>query len=137
MYLNPDIVDLGAAREMTEALIVNPYHVEETADALLRAATMSSPNHHHRSSSAAPCSSPSASALVRVVRRRRGPGEIRCSKPCGNPGLPTIVVIQERNAMSTISVRIDEALVDAARAAAKASPANTASWMWIISRPQS
>lgn len=30
----------GAAREMTEALIVNPYHVEETADALLRAATM-------------------------------------------------------------------------------------------------
>ncbi|MBB2484186.1 trehalose-6-phosphate synthase [Mitsuaria sp. WAJ17] len=30
----------GAAREMTEALIVNPYHVEETADALLQAATM-------------------------------------------------------------------------------------------------
>ena len=30
----------GAAREMTEALIVNPYHVEETADALHRAATM-------------------------------------------------------------------------------------------------
>jgi len=30
----------GAAREMTEALIVNPYHVEETADALLRAITM-------------------------------------------------------------------------------------------------
>ncbi len=30
----------GAAREMTEALIVNPYHVEETADALLRAAVM-------------------------------------------------------------------------------------------------
>ena len=30
----------GAAREMTEALIVNPYHVEETADALDRAATM-------------------------------------------------------------------------------------------------
>jgi trehalose 6-phosphate synthase len=30
----------GAAREMTEALIVNPYHVEETADALNRAATM-------------------------------------------------------------------------------------------------
>ena len=28
----------GAAREMTEALIVNPYHVEETADALHRAA---------------------------------------------------------------------------------------------------
>ena len=30
----------GAAREMPEALIVNPYHVEETADALLRAITM-------------------------------------------------------------------------------------------------
>jgi len=30
----------GAAREMTEALIVNPYHVEETADALHEAATM-------------------------------------------------------------------------------------------------
>jgi trehalose 6-phosphate synthase len=30
----------GAAREMTEALIVNPYHVEESADALHRAATM-------------------------------------------------------------------------------------------------
>jgi len=30
----------GAARELTEALIVNPYHVEETADALHRAATM-------------------------------------------------------------------------------------------------
>jgi trehalose-6-phosphate synthase len=30
----------GAAREMPEALIVNPYHVEETADALARAATM-------------------------------------------------------------------------------------------------
>ncbi len=30
----------GAAREMTEALIVNPYHVEETADALHRALTM-------------------------------------------------------------------------------------------------
>ncbi len=30
----------GAAREMNEALIVNPYHVEETADALLRAAVM-------------------------------------------------------------------------------------------------
>jgi len=30
----------GAARELTEALIVNPYHVEETADALLRAAVM-------------------------------------------------------------------------------------------------
>jgi alpha,alpha-trehalose-phosphate synthase [UDP-forming] len=30
----------GAARELTEALVVNPYHVEETADALQRAATM-------------------------------------------------------------------------------------------------
>ncbi|HSI53357.1 MAG: trehalose-6-phosphate synthase [Ramlibacter sp.] len=30
----------GAVREMQEALIVNPYHVEETADALERAATM-------------------------------------------------------------------------------------------------
>jgi trehalose 6-phosphate synthase len=30
----------GAAHEMPEALIVNPYHVEETADALHRAATM-------------------------------------------------------------------------------------------------
>ena len=30
----------GAARELTEALVVNPYHVEETADALHRAATM-------------------------------------------------------------------------------------------------
>ncbi|MCW5626107.1 MAG: trehalose-6-phosphate synthase, partial [Burkholderiales bacterium] len=30
----------GAAREMTEALVVNPYHVEETADALYRAITM-------------------------------------------------------------------------------------------------
>jgi trehalose 6-phosphate synthase len=30
----------GAAREMTEALIVNPYHVEETADALHRAGKM-------------------------------------------------------------------------------------------------
>ncbi len=30
----------GAARELNEALIVNPYHVEETADALHRAGTM-------------------------------------------------------------------------------------------------
>jgi alpha,alpha-trehalose-phosphate synthase [UDP-forming] len=30
----------GAVRELPEALIVNPYHVEETADALQRAATM-------------------------------------------------------------------------------------------------
>lgn len=34
--------------------------------------------------------------------------------------MPTIVVTEERNAMATISVRIDETLVDAARAAAKA-----------------
>ena len=30
----------GAARELQEALVVNPYHVEETADALHRALTM-------------------------------------------------------------------------------------------------
>jgi trehalose-6-phosphate synthase len=30
----------GAAREMPEALVVNPYHVEETADALHQALTM-------------------------------------------------------------------------------------------------
>lgn len=30
----------GAARELNEALIVNPYHVEETADAIFRAITM-------------------------------------------------------------------------------------------------
>jgi len=30
----------GAAREMTEALVVNPYHVEECAAAILRALTM-------------------------------------------------------------------------------------------------
>ena len=30
----------GAAGELPEALIVNPYHVEETADALYRALTM-------------------------------------------------------------------------------------------------
>jgi trehalose 6-phosphate synthase len=30
----------GAAREMPEALVVNPYHVEETADALYQALTM-------------------------------------------------------------------------------------------------
>ena len=32
----------GAAREMPDALVVNPYHVEQTADALARALTMSS-----------------------------------------------------------------------------------------------
>jgi trehalose 6-phosphate synthase len=38
----------GAAREMTEALIVNPYHLEETADALHRAATMPSAEQRER-----------------------------------------------------------------------------------------
>ncbi|CAN5898659.1 trehalose-6-phosphate synthase [soil metagenome] len=41
----------GAAREMTEALIVNPYHVEETADALHRAATMPEPEQRERMAS--------------------------------------------------------------------------------------
>ncbi|MUV14699.1 trehalose-6-phosphate synthase [Lysobacter sp. HX-5-24] len=38
----------GAAREMHEALIVNPYHVEETADAIYRAARMSSGEQRER-----------------------------------------------------------------------------------------
>jgi trehalose 6-phosphate synthase len=38
----------GAARELTEALIVNPYHVEELADALHRAATMPPPEQRER-----------------------------------------------------------------------------------------
>ncbi len=41
----------GAAREMPEALIVNPYHVEETADALLRAITMPAAEQHERMAS--------------------------------------------------------------------------------------
>ncbi len=41
----------GAAREMPEALIVNPYHVEETADALLRAATMPAAEQRERMAS--------------------------------------------------------------------------------------
>jgi len=41
----------GAAREMTEALIVNPYHVEETADALDRAATMPAAEQRERMAS--------------------------------------------------------------------------------------
>lgn len=41
----------GAARELTEALIVNPYHVEETADALHRAATMPPPEQRERMAS--------------------------------------------------------------------------------------
>jgi trehalose 6-phosphate synthase len=38
----------GAARELTEALIVNPYHVEELAGALHRAATMPPPEQRER-----------------------------------------------------------------------------------------
>jgi trehalose 6-phosphate synthase len=41
----------GAARELPEALIVNPYHVEETADALHRAAVMPLPEQHERMAS--------------------------------------------------------------------------------------
>jgi trehalose 6-phosphate synthase len=41
----------GAAREMTEALIVNPYHVEETADALHQALTMPEPEQRERMAS--------------------------------------------------------------------------------------
>lgn len=41
----------GASREMAEALIVNPYHVEETADALHRAATMPQPEQRERMAS--------------------------------------------------------------------------------------
>ncbi|MFO1192011.1 MAG: trehalose-6-phosphate synthase [Rhodoferax sp.] len=41
----------GAAREMTEALIVNPYHVEETADALHRAASMPAAEQRERMAS--------------------------------------------------------------------------------------
>jgi trehalose 6-phosphate synthase len=41
----------GAAREMAEALIVNPYHVEETADALHRAATMPTAEQRERMAS--------------------------------------------------------------------------------------
>ncbi len=41
----------GASREMSEALIVNPYHVEETADALYQAATMSPAEQRERMSS--------------------------------------------------------------------------------------
>ncbi|HEX5356760.1 MAG TPA: trehalose-6-phosphate synthase [Aquabacterium sp.] len=41
----------GAAREMPEALIVNPYHVEETADALHRAANMPTAEQHERMAS--------------------------------------------------------------------------------------
>lgn len=41
----------GAARELSEALIVNPYHVEETADALSRAATMPAAEQRERMAS--------------------------------------------------------------------------------------
>jgi len=41
----------GAAREMTEALIVNPYHVEECASALQRALTMPEPEQRERMAS--------------------------------------------------------------------------------------
>ncbi|MET0518135.1 MAG: trehalose-6-phosphate synthase [Burkholderiaceae bacterium] len=41
----------GAARELPEALIVNPYHVEETADALDRAATMPAAEQRERMAS--------------------------------------------------------------------------------------
>lgn len=41
----------GAAREMTEALIVNPYHVEETADALHSAAVMTPAEQRERMAS--------------------------------------------------------------------------------------
>ena len=41
----------GAAREMPEALVVNPYHVEETANALHRAATMPAAEQRERMAS--------------------------------------------------------------------------------------
>jgi len=41
----------GAARELPEALVVNPYHVEETADALNRAATMPAAEQRERMAS--------------------------------------------------------------------------------------
>jgi alpha,alpha-trehalose-phosphate synthase [UDP-forming] len=41
----------GAAREMNEALIVNPYHVEECADALQQALTMPEPEQRERMAS--------------------------------------------------------------------------------------
>lgn len=41
----------GAARELPEALIVNPYHVEETADALHHAASMPVAEQHERMAS--------------------------------------------------------------------------------------
>jgi trehalose 6-phosphate synthase len=38
----------GAARELTEALIVNPYDVDETSSALAAALAMSSEEQHER-----------------------------------------------------------------------------------------
>jgi alpha,alpha-trehalose-phosphate synthase [UDP-forming] len=41
----------GAARELTEALVVNPYHVEECADAIQHALTMPEPEQRERMAS--------------------------------------------------------------------------------------
>jgi alpha,alpha-trehalose-phosphate synthase [UDP-forming] len=41
----------GAAREMTEALVVNPYHVEECADAILQALVMPAAEQRERMAS--------------------------------------------------------------------------------------
>ena len=41
----------GAARELSEALIINPYHVEESADALHQALTMPEAEQHERMAS--------------------------------------------------------------------------------------
>ncbi|HYS11971.1 MAG TPA: trehalose-6-phosphate synthase, partial [Burkholderiaceae bacterium] len=41
----------GAARELTEALIVNPYHVEESADSLHQALTMPAAEQRERMAS--------------------------------------------------------------------------------------
>ena len=41
----------GAARELQEALIVNPYHIEETADALQQALTMPAAEQRERMAS--------------------------------------------------------------------------------------
>jgi trehalose 6-phosphate synthase len=41
----------GAAKELTESLLVNPYHVEETADAIYHAVTMPIPEQQERMTS--------------------------------------------------------------------------------------
>jgi trehalose 6-phosphate synthase len=41
----------GAVRELGQALVVNPYHVEETADALYRASTMNPDEQRERMAS--------------------------------------------------------------------------------------